>query len=89
MIIKMFFPRAQQFEKVCFFFFFLLAYFRKLALGHDGRKKTQRIYFYMKIICFLLIFSVLKLLKHVMIEVYKAYRIKLKKSIYLSFNFPT
>lgn len=59
MIIKMFFPRAQQFEKSDFF---LLAYFRKLALSHGWeKKKPQRIYFYMKIICLLLVLSVLKL----------------------------
>ena len=38
MIIKMFFPREQQFEKSAFF---LLAYFRKLALGHGWEKKNS------------------------------------------------
>lgn len=39
MIIKMFFPRAQQFKKSDFF---LLAYIRKLALSHGWEKKNLK-----------------------------------------------
>ena len=69
MMIKMFSPRAQQFEKSVFLFFvfFSLGLFQKISfrpwMGGKKKKKTQRIYFSMKIICLFLVLPVLKLFK--------------------------